>query len=135
MQFHSSHRSPSSFIARAGSALRGPGPEVLAHPRGYFLYDSFVLPCYIVLSTLCGKISTSVKMPSVEVDVQKLKELRRHKVLSMRELEDLSGVSYNTIWRLETGRTTEARPRSIRALARALGVEPHELLKEGESDA
>ena len=77
----------------------------------------------------------SVKMPSVEVDVQKLKELRRHKVLSMRELEDLSGVSFNTIWRLETGRTTEARPRSIRALAHALGVEPHELLKEGGSDA
>jgi transcriptional regulator with XRE-family HTH domain len=74
-------------------------------------------------------------MPSVEVDVQKLKELRRHKVLSMRELEDLSGVSYNTIWRLETGRTIEARPRSIRALAQALGVEPHELLKEGGSDA
>ena len=67
--------------------------------------------------------------------MQKLKELRRHKVLSMRELEDLSGVSYNTIWRLETERTSEARPRSIRALASALGVEPHELLKEGESDA
>ena len=64
-----------------------------------------------------------------------LKELRRHKVLSMRELENLSGVSYNTIWRLETGRTTEARPRSIRALACALGVEPHELLKEGGNDA
>jgi len=67
----------------------------------------------------------------MEVDVHKLKELRRHKVLSMRELEDLSGVSYNTIWRLETARTTAARPRSIRALAHALGVEPHELLKEG----
>jgi transcriptional regulator with XRE-family HTH domain len=74
-------------------------------------------------------------MPSVEVDVQKLKELRRHKVLSMRELEALSGVSYNTIWRLETGRTAEARPRSIRALAVALGVEPHELLREGGEDA
>ncbi len=74
-------------------------------------------------------------MPNVEVDVQKLKELRRRKVLSMRELENLSGVSYNTIWRLETGRTAEARPRSIRALAGALGVEPHELLKEGGDDA
>ena len=74
-------------------------------------------------------------MPSMEVDVQKLKELRRHKVLSMRELEELSGVSYNTIWRLETGRTIEARPRSIRALAGALGVEPHQLLKGGEEDA
>ena len=75
------------------------------------------------------------KMPSVEVDVQKLKELRRRKVLSMRELEALSGVSYNTIWRLESGRTIEARPRSIRALADALGVEPHVLLKEGNQDA
>ena len=74
-------------------------------------------------------------MPRMEVDVQKLKELRRHKVLSMRELEALSGVSYNTIWRLETGRTIEARPRSIRALAGALGVEPHQLLKGGEEDA
>jgi transcriptional regulator with XRE-family HTH domain len=87
------------------------------------------------LSTLYGKLSTPVKILSVEVDVRKLKELRRHKVLSMRELEERSGVSYNTIWRLETGRTTEARPRSIRALARALGVEPHELLKEGGKDA
>jgi transcriptional regulator with XRE-family HTH domain len=67
--------------------------------------------------------------------VQKLKELRRHKVLSMRELEALSGVSYNTIWRLENGRPIEARPRSIRALAGALGVEPHQLLKGGEEDA
>jgi transcriptional regulator with XRE-family HTH domain len=30
--------------------------------------------------------------------VQRLKELRRQKVLSMRELEEMSGVSYNTIW-------------------------------------
>ena len=67
--------------------------------------------------------------------MHKLKELRRRNVLSMRELEDISGVSYNTIWRLETGRTTQARPRSIRALARALGAEPHELLKEGGKDA
>lgn len=74
-------------------------------------------------------------MLSVEVDVQKLKKLRRRKVLSMRELEALSGVSYNTIWRLESGRTAEARPRSIRALADALGVEPYELLKEGGEDS
>ena len=87
------------------------------------------------MSTLGAKISTPGKIPTVEVDVQKLKELRHHKVLSMRELEALSGVSYNTIWRLETGRTIEARPRSIRALAGALGVEPHQLLKGGEEDA
>jgi predicted DNA-binding transcriptional regulator AlpA len=30
--------------------------------------------------------------------------LRRERVLSLRELEEKSGVSYNTIWRLEDGR-------------------------------
>ncbi len=62
----------------------------------------------------------------------RLRELRRTRVLSMRELEELSGVSYNTIWRLETGRTG-AQPRTIRRIAAALGVEPAELVK-GEQD-
>ena len=67
----------------------------------------------------------------MEVDTQKLKELRRRRVLSMRELEELSGVSHNTIWRIESGRQ-EAHPRTIRKLAQALGVEPEELLKKGD---
>jgi transcriptional regulator with XRE-family HTH domain len=69
----------------------------------------------------------------MEVNVQRLRELRRLRVLSMRELEEEAGISYNTIWRLETGRTG-AQPRTIRKLARALGVGPHELLKE-DTDA
>ena len=64
----------------------------------------------------------------MEVNVARLRELRRTRVLSMRELEELSGVSYNTIWRLETGRTG-AQPRTIRRIAAALGVEPAELVK------
>ena len=61
--------------------------------------------------------------------MERLRELRKHRVLSMRELEEMSGVSYNTIWRLEAGRQG-AQPRTIRKLAEALGVEPHELIKE-----
>ncbi len=57
----------------------------------------------------------------------KLKELRQRRVLTLRELEEESGVSYNTIWRLENG-YTEARPSTIRKLAAALGVEPEELI-------
>ena len=64
--------------------------------------------------------------------MQRLKELRRERVLSLRELEEKSGVSYNTIWRLEDGRQG-AHPRTIRKIARALGVEPAELLK-GDTD-
>ena len=62
--------------------------------------------------------------------MERLKELRREKVLSLRELEESSGVSYNTIWRIEDGRQG-AHPRTVRKLAEALGVEPSELLKEG----
>jgi transcriptional regulator with XRE-family HTH domain len=49
----------------------------------------------------------------------------------MRELEEISGVSYNTIWRLETGKTG-AQPRTIRRIAGALGVDPAELVKGEE---
>ena len=62
--------------------------------------------------------------------MERLKELRKERVLSLRELEERSGVSYNTIWRIEDGRQG-AHPRTLRKLAEALGVEPRELI-EGE---
>jgi len=69
-------------------------------------------------------------MTGMEVNVERLKELRRERVLSLRELEEKSGVSYNTIWRLEDGRQG-AHPRTVRKLAEALGVQPSELIREG----
>ena len=63
----------------------------------------------------------------------KLKELRHRRVLTLHELEERSGVAYNTIWRLENGKTG-AQPRTIRKLARALGVDPEELVKAGGED-
>ena len=69
-------------------------------------------------------------MVSMEVNVERLKELRRERVVSLRELEEKSGVSYNTVWRLEDGRQG-AHPKTVRKLAEALGVQPSELIKEG----
>ena len=67
--------------------------------------------------------------------MDRLRELRRLRVLTLRELEEKSGISYNTIWRLENG-YREARPSTIRKLAAALGVEASELVVTGEgSDA
>ena len=66
----------------------------------------------------------------MEVNVERLKELRRERVLSLRELEEKSGVSYTTIWRLEDGRQG-APPKTVRKLAEALGVQPSELIREG----
>jgi len=70
----------------------------------------------------------------VEVDMRKLKELRQRRVLTLQELGERSGVAYNTIWRLENGRTG-AQPRTIRKLAAALGVEPEELIVVRSRDA
>jgi transcriptional regulator with XRE-family HTH domain len=64
----------------------------------------------------------------VEVNVQRLKALRQQRVLTLRELEERSGVAYNTIWHLENGKRG-AQPRTLRKLARALDVEPEELVK------
>lgn len=69
----------------------------------------------------------------MEVNVEKLRELRRMKVLTLRELEEVSGVSYATIHRLERGHRN-AHPSTIRKLARALGVEPAELVANKERE-
>jgi transcriptional regulator with XRE-family HTH domain len=69
----------------------------------------------------------------MEVDVARLRELRRRRVLTLEELAEKAGVGRNTIWRLEHG-VMGAQPRTIRKLARALNVEPEELVKTGSSD-
>jgi transcriptional regulator with XRE-family HTH domain len=64
----------------------------------------------------------------MEVDMAKLRELRRRRVLTLEELAEKAGVGRNTIWRLEHG-VMGAQPRTIRKLAKALEVEPEELVK------
>ena len=58
----------------------------------------------------------------------RLRELRRRRVLTLEELAEKAGVGRNTIWRLEHG-VMVAQPRTIRKLAKALNVEPEELVK------
>ena len=68
----------------------------------------------------------------MRVDSEKLKKLREDKVLTMKQTAELSGVSYNTLYRLEHGKTG-ARQKSIKALARVYGVAPQELLANGRT--
>ena len=65
----------------------------------------------------------------MEVDVQKLKKLRKEHVLSQRELARMAGLAQGTVWRVESG-FTEVHPSTIRKLAGVLGVEPKELVKK-----
>ena len=71
-----------------------------------------------------------VRLTFVEVNVEKLRELRRRRVLTLEELAEKAGVGRNTVWRLEHG-VMGAQPRTVRKLARALGVEPEELVPGG----
>jgi transcriptional regulator with XRE-family HTH domain len=64
----------------------------------------------------------------MEIDVEKLKELRETRALSLRELANEAGVGHNTIYRIEHGQGN-VLPRTVRRLAKALGVEPRELMK------
>jgi transcriptional regulator with XRE-family HTH domain len=69
-------------------------------------------------------------MGGMEVDSIRLFELRVEKMLSQEDLHQLSGVSRDTISRLERGES-QAQYRTIRKLADALEVPYRELLKKG----
>ena len=58
-----------------------------------------------------------------------MRRLRRERALSQRDLSRITGIAFDTISRLETGKQ-RAQPRTIRKLAEALAVEPRELMKE-----
>lgn len=66
-------------------------------------------------------------------DGLRLRELRRRRALTLRELGALSGVGYDTIHGLETGKH-EPRPSTVRKLADALGVAPDVFFSELGSD-
>ena len=66
----------------------------------------------------------------VEVNVGKLRALRRKRVLSLRELGEMADVSKDTLSRIE--RTGTAYPSTIRKIAKALGVDPSELVPDEE---
>ena len=66
----------------------------------------------------------------VEVNVRRLKALRRKRVLSLRELGERAEVSKDTLSRIE--RTGAAYPSTIRKIAQALEVDPSELVPDEE---
>jgi transcriptional regulator with XRE-family HTH domain len=66
-----------------------------------------------------------------QIDGERLRSLRKGRLLTQEELSRMTGVAQDTISALETGKR-EAHPGTIRKLAEALGVEPQELIEEQE---
>ena len=67
-------------------------------------------------------------MPHISPD--SLKRIRDKRLLSQRELAQEAGLSPTTILKLEAGRVEDSHPRTVRKLAKALGVDPAELVGE-----
>jgi transcriptional regulator with XRE-family HTH domain len=65
----------------------------------------------------------------VEVDVDRLQELRVNQGLSQRRLAALAGISNTSVWKIEQG--GGANPATLKKLADVLGTLPVDLLKKG----
>ena len=69
------------------------------------------------------------KLRTVEVDVDKLKELRINAGLSQRELATKAGLTPGAVWQVE--HRGSGSPATLKKLADILRVRPVDLLKEG----
>jgi transcriptional regulator with XRE-family HTH domain len=59
----------------------------------------------------------------------RIRDARRRRVLTQKELAELAGLPRVTLVRIETDRQ-QPRPSTLRRLAKALGLKPQELLED-----
>lgn len=69
------------------------------------------------------------KLQRMEIDVDKLTELRIDAGLSQRALAERAGLSHNTVFNIEA--RGSARPDTLKKIADVLGVRASELLRKG----
>jgi transcriptional regulator with XRE-family HTH domain len=69
---------------------------------------------------------------SMKVNGAKLRRLRTHRFLSRDELAEMTALHRDHIGRLERDEVEDSRLPTIRKLAEALGVDPHDLVKSEE---
>jgi len=65
----------------------------------------------------------------MEVDGMKLREFRLDAGLSQEELHQVTGISRDTISKMETGDRPNPHPRTLRKLAEALGASVADIRK------
>jgi DNA-binding XRE family transcriptional regulator len=94
-------------------------------------YDTLILPYYRLVAKILSVYNQHMGK-RISVNGRRLQQLRVEQALTLRTLGERSGISYDTINKLELGRRP-AHASTIRKLAEALGVEPRELMK-GEND-
>src|SRR5215216_433670 len=127
----SATRHEALWVEASGAGVHAPAPPLHWQSTGddrppydrlYGLYTLFMwFLCSIIVS-----MSRFWKM-----DGERLRRLRKERLLTQVELSEMTGVAQDSISALETGKR-EAHPETIRKLAKALGVNPRDLIKEQE---
>jgi transcriptional regulator with XRE-family HTH domain len=72
-------------------------------------------------------------LDEVNIDGRKIRSLRERRGWTQKDLSLKSGIDQSLISALETDRKEDVRFSTIMALARSLGVQPHQLLTSSES--
>ena len=73
------------------------------------------------------------RYPNRSIPLPRLRELRRSRGLSQKELGELAKVASGTVYRLENG-LRGAYPGTVRKLANALGVTPEDLVSRKSTE-
>ncbi len=106
---------------------RGPGPEVLQHLRGHFCFNTYILTQMHTNIYEYGKI-IPVNYRVMEVNLEKLRQMRIDHGLSQRQLALKAGLSPGAVTVVE--QRGRARPETLKKIADVLGVRASELVKD-----
>jgi DNA-binding XRE family transcriptional regulator len=90
--------------------------------------SNYILPQFVTNVYKYDKIVT-VNYGTVEVDVDKLKELRINAGFSQRELATRAGLTPGAVWQVE--QRGSGSPATLKKIADVLRVRPVDLLKKG----
>ncbi len=109
------------------SPFCGPGSGVLPHLRGHLRCDTYILTQVHTNVYKCGRIFP-VNYGAMEVNLQKLRQMRIDHGLSRRQLALKAGLSPGAVAVVE--QRGRARPETLKKIADVLGVRASELVKD-----
>lgn len=124
------------FVVRPLGASTPLGPQLFLTALLYhiitfsFLFFTYFGAFYCIIRVTQGQRvgEETVRMQAVVYIGERLNNLRTRRALTQEELAVKANIGKNTVNRIERN-LTEPHMSTLRKLAQALGVEPHELLE------
>jgi DNA-binding XRE family transcriptional regulator len=116
-----------SAVSTVSSPFCGPGSEVFQHLRSHFHCDTHILTQVHTDVYKCGRIFP-VNYRAMEVNLEKLRQVRIDHGLSQRQLALKAGLSAGAVAVVE--QRGRAHPDTLKKIADVLGVRASELVRE-----